>query len=135
MFKSKRNKSPKIDTLVDAKTRIHGDVEFAGGMRLDGHINGNVYGESGRKAELWVSDGGTIAGSVMVSSIVLNGLVQGDIDATGRVELGQNARVLGNVRYSTIETAVGAQINGNLVHRSAPEASGAAEAPAESTQL
>ena len=34
-----------------------------------------------------------------------------------RVELGSKARVLGNVHYTVIETAVGAQINGKLIHR------------------
>ena len=58
-----------------------------------------------------------IEGSVLVTNIVLNGLVKGDIDAVERVELGENARVMGNVRYSVIETAVGAQINGKLIHR------------------
>lgn len=119
MFESKRNKGFMIDTLVDAKTRIHGDVEFSGGLHLDGCINGNVSGESGRKAELWVSEQGIIEGSLLVSTIVLHGLIKGDIDATGRVELGQKARVLGNVRCLTIETAVGAQINGRMIHRAA----------------
>ena len=49
--------------------------------------------------------------------MLLNGIVKGDIDATGRVELGAKARVLGNVQYTVIETAVGAQINGKLIHR------------------
>ena len=43
-------------------------------------------------------------------------------DAAERVELGEKARVLGNVRYSVIETAVGAQINGKLIHRTNPTA-------------
>jgi cytoskeletal protein CcmA (bactofilin family) len=48
---------------------------------------------------------------------VLNGIVKGDIEAGDRVELGPKARVLGSVHYTTIETAVGAQILGKLVHR------------------
>jgi cytoskeletal protein CcmA (bactofilin family) len=64
-----------------------------------------------------VSEGGCIEGSVMVPNIVLNGLVKGDIEAGDRVELGPKARVLGSVHYLTIETAVGAQINGKLIHR------------------
>jgi cytoskeletal protein CcmA (bactofilin family) len=55
----------------------------------------------------------------------LNGIVKGDIDAADRVELGAKARVLGNVHYTIIETAVGAQINGKLIHR----ANSAAEPP------
>jgi cytoskeletal protein CcmA (bactofilin family) len=54
---------------------------------------------------------------VVVTNISLNGLVKGDIEASDRVELGPKARVLGSVHYTTIETAVGAQINGKLIHR------------------
>jgi len=116
MFKRKQN-NLKIDTLIGAGTRINGDVEFSGGLHLDGYINGNVSGGPNAEAFLSVSEQGGIEGSVSVSNIILNGIVKGDIDATLRVELGEKARVLGNVRYSAIETAVGAQINGKLIHR------------------
>ena len=56
-------------------------------------------------------------GSVFAASVLVNGTVNGDIDATDRVELGAKARVLGSVHYSVIETAVGAQIYGKLNHR------------------
>ena len=117
MFKLKLNKNPKIDTLIDVNTRINGNVEFSGGLHLDGYINGNVSGEAGGDTVLWVSEQAGIEGSVMVSDIILNGIVKGDIDAAGRVELGEKARVLGSVTYAVIETAVGAQINGKLIHR------------------
>ena len=117
MFKRKQNKNANIDTLIGAKTRINGDVEFTGGCHLDGYINGNVTAESGAPAYLSVSEQGCIEGSVIVPNLVLNGIVKGDIEATERVELGPQARVLGNVHYTIIETAVGAQINGKLIHR------------------
>jgi cytoskeletal protein CcmA (bactofilin family) len=122
MFKRKQSKKPGIDTLIGAQTRINGDVEFAGGFHLDGIINGNVTGGLGPEVVLSVSEDGCIEGSVSVPNIVLNGLVKGDIDASERVELGAKARVLGNVYYSVIETAVGAQINGKLIHRQRPSA-------------
>jgi cytoskeletal protein CcmA (bactofilin family) len=115
MFKLKLSKTAQIDTLIDAQTRINGDVEFSGGLHLDGYINGNVSGAG--ETLLVVSEYAGIEGSVSVSNIVLNGIVRGDIDAADRVELGEKARVLGNVRYRIIESAVGAQINGKLVHR------------------
>jgi cytoskeletal protein CcmA (bactofilin family) len=119
MFNRKPNKNAKIDTLIGATTRINGDVEFAGGFHLDGYINGNVTGELGPGTILSVSEQGCIEGSVVASNVLLNGIVKGDIDASDRVELGAKARVLGNVHYSVIETAVGAQINGKLIHRAA----------------
>jgi len=117
MFKPKPSKKAEIDTLIGAKTRINGDVEFVGGLHLDGYINGNVKSEAGSGTTLSVSEQGCIEGSVVVTNIVLNGIVKGDIEAADRVEMGPKARVLGSVHYTTIETAVGAQINGKLIHR------------------
>jgi cytoskeletal protein CcmA (bactofilin family) len=117
MFKRKASKDIQIDTLIGVKTRIHGDVEFAGGLHLDGHINGDVKGAADGHAILSVSENGCIDGSVFAASVLVNGTVNGDIDATDRVELGAKARVLGSVHYSVIETAVGAQIYGKLNHR------------------
>ena len=122
MFKRKQQTSnAKIDTLIGAGTRINGDVEFAGGLHLDGQINGNVRSEPATGAFLSVSEHGCIEGSVVTPSVVLNGIVKGDIDASDRVELGSKARVLGSVHYTILETAVGAQINGKLIHRPAAE--------------
>jgi cytoskeletal protein CcmA (bactofilin family) len=137
MFKRKqRNKPVKIDNLIGPKTRINGDVEFVGGFHLDGYINGNVIGESGSGAILSVSEEGCIEGSVIAPNVLLNGTVKGNIEAGDRVELGAKARVLGNVHYAVIETAVGAQINGKLIHRApamaSPAVTGTPEAESES---
>jgi cytoskeletal protein CcmA (bactofilin family) len=117
MFKQKQSKNASIDTLVGPKTRINGDVDFTGGLHLDGYINGNVKGDSNQGTFLSISEHGCVEGSVIAPNVVLNGIVKGDIDASNRVELGAKARVLGNVHYTIIETAVGAQINGKLIHR------------------
>jgi len=133
MFKPKPSKKAEIDTLIGAKTRINGDVEFVGGLHLDGHINGNVKGAAG--GALSVSEQGCIEGSVIVTNIVLNGIVKGDIEAGDRVEMGPKARVLGSVHYTTIETAVGAQINGKLIHRTkaGPGSGDSADGPADAS--
>jgi cytoskeletal protein CcmA (bactofilin family) len=117
MFKQKQSKSGNVDTLIGTKTRIHGDVEFTGGLHIDGHISGNVKGDSAEGTFLSVSQDGCVEGSVSAPTVILNGIVKGDIEASERIELGSKARVLGNVHYTVIETAVGAQINGKLVHR------------------
>jgi cytoskeletal protein CcmA (bactofilin family) len=120
MFKQKQSKNANIDTLIGPKTRINGDVEFTGGLHLDGYINGNVKGDSNQGTFLSVSEHGCVEGSVIAPNVILNGMVKGDIEAGARVELGAKARVMGNVHYTIIETAVGAQINGKLIHRANP---------------
>ena len=119
MFKRKPSSNRAIETLIGAGTRIDGDLDFTGGLHVEGHIRGNVRGRGGPAAFLSVSQQGCIEGSVTAANVMLNGVVTGDIEASGRVELGANARVMGNVQYAVIESAVGAQINGKLIHRAA----------------
>jgi cytoskeletal protein CcmA (bactofilin family) len=54
----------------------------------------------------------------MVPHVFLNGTVKGDVRATERIELGPKARVIGNVQYKLIEMAIGAEVNGKLIHES-----------------
>jgi cytoskeletal protein CcmA (bactofilin family) len=119
MFK-RNNKQPKalqIDTLIGSGTRVVGDVHFKGGLHVDGAIQGNVEAPDDAAATLSVSDSGLIEGSVQVPNVILNGAVTGDIHASSRVELGATAKVAGNVHYGLIEMAMGAQINGKLIHQ------------------
>ena len=123
--KRKRRKTVKIQTLIGQHTQMHGDVRFSGGLHVDGTIKGNVIADDGSGSMLTLSEHGTIEGEVRVQNIVLNGTVIGDVYADERIELDSSARVTGNVFYNLIEMSMGAEVNGNLVHR--PE--GGAPAP------
>jgi cytoskeletal protein CcmA (bactofilin family) len=105
----------RIDILLGKSARIYGDVEFSGGLHLEGQVFGNVRAVGGDPSTLSVTEDGCIEGSVVVTNIVLNGTVKGDIQATGRVVLGAQAKVQGNVYYGVIETALGAEIMGKLM--------------------
>lgn len=115
----KRYKASKIgtDTLVGRNTELYGDLRFTGAVRLhvDGSIHGNVWADDSGDALLTVSKDGTIEGEVRVPNIVLDGAVHGDVYASQHIELAPNARVTGNVYYTLIEMAMGAEVNGNLV--------------------
>lgn len=96
---------------------MHGDVIFSGGLHVDGVIKGNVIAGNGSAAVLTVSEHGSIEGEVRVPNIILNGKVIGDVYAVERIELASHARVTGNVYYNLIEMAMGAEVNGSLLHR------------------
>jgi len=116
-----QNKKPKqtahIDSLIGQNTEIHGDVFFSGGLHIDGTVKGSVVAEKGDDSVLTLSERGTIEGEVKVPNVVVNGSVIGDVHATGHVELAAHARVHGNVYYSLIEMAMGAEVNGKLMHQ------------------
>lgn len=130
MFGRKKSSiSGRIDTLIARSARLQGDVEFSGGLHLEGHVIGNVRAKAGESATLWVSEQGCVEGAVDVPSVVLNGTVNGDVQARDRVVIGASARVNGNVHYGTIEMALGAQVTGKLIPLAA-SATGAAPAGA-----
>ena len=112
----KRIRTTKIDTLIGRRSEILGDVHFAGGLHVDGTVKGNVVAEEDPASVLTLSETGTIEGEVRVSNVVLNGTVIGDVHANQHIELASNARITGNVYYNLIEMAMGAEVNGNLVH-------------------
>jgi cytoskeletal protein CcmA (bactofilin family) len=115
------SRQPRIDTLIGKAARVNGDIEFQGGLHLDGHVSGGARAAEAPDATLSVSATGSIEGPVDVPNVVLEGTVKGDIHATERVVLGATARVEGNVYYGVIEMTLGAQIMGKLV-RLAPKA-------------
>jgi cytoskeletal protein CcmA (bactofilin family) len=114
--RGKKRRTTRIDTLIGQHSQVLGDVHFSGGLHVDGTIKGNVIADSDASSMLSLSDHGTIEGEVRVPFVVLNGVVLGDVHASEHVELAANARVTGNVYYNLIEMAIGAEVNGKLVH-------------------
>jgi len=105
----------RVDTLIHESVQIQGDLEFSGGLHIDGRVVGNVRAGQQARSMMSMSEKGRIEGSVEASSVVLNGTVMGDIRACERVVLGSGARIRGNVYYGVIQMALGAEIKGKLV--------------------
>ena len=108
-------------TLVGPRTEIHGDVRFSARLHVEGTVKGNVIADENTQSVLTLTREGVIEGDVRVPNVVLDGVVIGDIHASDYIELMANARITGNVYYGLIEMAVGAELNGNLVHRGEAE--------------
>lgn len=105
-----------VDTLIGRGTTIDGDLRFSGGLHIEGVIKGNLAAD-GDDATLILSEHGHIQGEVRVPSMVINGVIDGDVFASGKVELFEKARICGDVYYNLLEMAVGAEVNGKLVRQ------------------
>lgn len=113
LFSKKKGLS--IDTLIGEDTAIDGDLVFAGGLRLDGRVRGNVTAAPGKPSMLVVSEKGVVEGEISVGHLVLNGTVKGPVHAGDLLELQPQARVLGDVRYAALEMHQGALVEGRLM--------------------
>jgi cytoskeletal protein CcmA (bactofilin family) len=117
MLGRKRNRHNVANTIVGINTRVNGDMHFSGGLHVDGIVHVNVSADPDSESTLSLAEGATIDGGVTVPYVLLDGVVKGDVYANLRVILGSTARVIGNVYYNLIEMAIGAEINGKLVHQ------------------
>lgn len=108
--------APKIATLIGSNTTLTGEVHFQGGLHVDGHIHGNLVSE-GEHSLMIISPAASVEGEIHGHEVVINGRIQGDVYAAGRLELGETAQVTGDVYYGAITVAIGATVNGRLIHR------------------
>ncbi|HWH46949.1 MAG TPA: polymer-forming cytoskeletal protein [Burkholderiales bacterium] len=119
MFGSKGNSKPNnsIECLIGAGTTIEGNITFAGGLRVDGRVRGDVIAADGKPGTLVLSEQAQIEGEIRVSHVVINGTVVGPVHAAEYVELQTKANVTGDVYYKTLEIQLGAVVQGRLVYQ------------------
>lgn len=104
----------RIDTLIGAAARVDGNIQFTGGLRIDGIVKGNVAAED--TGTVIVSEEATVEGEIRVGHAVINGKVTGSIHGSESVELQAKANVTGDVHYKSLEVHLGAIVQGRLVH-------------------
>jgi cytoskeletal protein CcmA (bactofilin family) len=104
----------KLSSLIANNMEVSGDVHFLDGLRVDGHIKGNVLSKPATKSLLVLSDQGSINGNVTAYDAVINGHITGDLEVTHFLELQSNARITGNISYNQLRMDCGATVDGKL---------------------
>jgi len=104
-----------IDTLIGSGSVLQGDLEFTGGLRVDGHIKGHVSAQDSNNGTLVLSESGVVEGDINVPHVIINGTVNGNIASSAHVELQSSAKITGDIHYKAVEMELGAVLNGNLV--------------------
>jgi cytoskeletal protein CcmA (bactofilin family) len=118
MFERRKSRPPqkRIDSLIGAGTVVQGNVMFAGGLRIDGAVDGKVATANNAPGTLVISEHARVDGEVKVSHVVINGSVSGPVTANDYLELQAKARVNADVVYRALEMHVGAIVHGKLTH-------------------
>ncbi|SOD41822.1 bactofilin family protein [Nitrosovibrio sp. Nv4] len=115
--KKKTNESPNhIDSLIGTDTEIRGDINFQGGLRIDGRVTGNITASGDRSSTLIMSKEAFVQGQIEVSYAIINGTVVGPIHSYEYLELQAEAKVSGAVSYKNMATHIGATVNGVCRH-------------------
>lgn len=99
----------KISTIIAKGTKITGNVDMQGSLRIDGHVKGQVSSSE----TMTVGSSGVVEGEVRVKEAVVGGKVMGNLVATQKVELESNASILGDVKTRVFVIKEGGIFHGN----------------------
>ncbi len=115
-------KRRQLDVFGEPATIIGQDIEVVGELKGDGHflICGTVRGDSAVDGPVTLAEGSRWFGSLRAANVIVSGEIDGDLIATGRVEIRPTARVRGSVTGQGIAIAQGAVIEG-AVHTESTE--------------
>lgn len=104
-------------------SRIEGNLEVEGEVRLQGSIQGKVTGSG----VVTIGEQATLQANVFAPTVIVQGTVRGEIHARDRLELHKSAKVQGLIRSSRLRIDDGAQFEGEC--KMAPAAEPAKVAP------
>jgi cytoskeletal protein CcmA (bactofilin family) len=97
-------------SIIGLGMTVHGDVETAGVVKIEGVVNGHV--SAGQ--QVLVAKGGQVDGDVDTGEAVVGGSIHGAVRASARVEIQAGAVVQGDVTTKRISVAEGAVLNGAI---------------------
>jgi cytoskeletal protein CcmA (bactofilin family) len=98
-------------TVIGKSVRIQGDVTGNEDLYLDGEIEGTVTLTDSR---FTVGPNANVLADIQAQDVIVFGRVEGNIQATGRVELRQSATVTGNIFAARLSIEESAGVNGKV---------------------
>lgn len=110
-----------ILSIIAAGTRLVGDWEGSGLIKIDGRVEGSLNGAR----QVIIGRDGVVHGNVQAAEVILAGTIEGTVGATDRAELQGTAVVNGDVNTKVIVVHEGARINGTVRMGAAAFADGA----------
>jgi cytoskeletal protein CcmA (bactofilin family) len=118
MWFDKKNQPP-IRSLIGEGTVVHGELRFSEGLRVDGMVDGDVIAQGDGPSLLVISENARVHGKVMAGHVIINGEVRGPVHSSVLLELQPKARIVGDVRYESLEMHQGSTIEGEIRPRQA----------------
>lgn len=122
---SDSNKRRLRDAAGGPGTLISEGCKVEGLLTGSGHfmVNGEVDGECDIRGSVTLAKGGFWKGVMKAESVIVAGTIDGDIIASGQVEISDTAKISGTVTGEAIAVAEGAVVEGVMktTGRSAPQ--------------
>jgi cytoskeletal protein CcmA (bactofilin family) len=104
--------APKTEmTYIDHGCEMVGTLRFRENVRIDGHIEGEIYAEK----TVIIGEEATVRAQIRAANVVVHGTVEGDIFASGETTLHKSAAVTGELQTGGIVVERGARLKGCIL--------------------
>ena len=97
-----------FSTIIGPDARVKGEISFDAPAKVLGTLEGSITG----KGKVYVANGSRCKATVTAKEVSVEGHIEGNVEASDRVELMANGRITGDVVAAKMHMAEGASING-----------------------
>lgn len=97
-------------TVLGPDAKFKGDLTFDSAAKVLGHIEGSIKS----KGKVLIANGSRCKASVSAQEVAIEGFVEGNVEATERVEIKPKGRITGDIVASRMTMADGAAIEGHV---------------------
>lgn len=106
--KDDKTKLREVETVIGPSVKVVGDFNGQGDIVIDGIFEGKLKTSSG----VYIGDKAIIKADISAKEGSISGEVVGNISLSGYLEVGATAKIIGDIKASSISVAKGAIING-----------------------
>ena len=99
-----------VESIVAPDTTIIGDISGTEGVRVSGHLKGNIQS----KGMVWIQRGGKIEGNIESQYAIIEGELNGHINSHEHVEIRREGHVIGNIQTAKLAIAEGSFFQGEI---------------------
>jgi cytoskeletal protein CcmA (bactofilin family) len=98
-----------IKAFLGEGTDFKGILTFEGTVRIDGQMEGEIF----TKDTLIVGESAVVNAEINVHTIAISGVVKGNINASGKIEVHRPGKLFGNVKTPSLFIEEGVIFEGN----------------------
>ena len=117
-----------INSIIGEGTRFKGDLDLSGLLRIDGDFEGNIRTDG----RVLVGRAGRARCLIEADTVVVGGILKGDVNAASKVVLLSTSVVIGNIRSPQLIVEEGVLLHGRCTVSEDPQVLASAPASDDS---
>lgn len=98
-----------IETILGKETHFEGTLQFKKPLQIAGEFTGEIESQG----YLLISEGAKVKANIKAHTVVVGGLIIGNVFATHRLEMLPTGKVQGNIKTAKLQIADGVVFDGN----------------------